>query len=95
MRITLHTILGLKQVIGQRQLEIDLPDGATVNDLLSYMTKRWGGGLSPHLFEPESHILLPHLRIMVNGQTIQFLRGTETPLKDGDEVLLLPLVSGG
>jgi molybdopterin converting factor small subunit len=32
---------------------------------------------------------------MVNGQTIQFLDGLGTVLKEGDEVLLLPLVGGG
>jgi len=32
---------------------------------------------------------------MVNGQTISFLDGMETLLKEGDEVLILPPVSGG
>jgi molybdopterin converting factor small subunit len=32
---------------------------------------------------------------MINGQTIQFLHGMETTLKDGDEVLLIPLAAGG
>jgi sulfur-carrier protein len=95
MRITLHTILGMKQVVGQRQTEIDLPDGSTVQDLLAHMLGRWGDKLSPHLLEPASGLLLPHVRVMVNGQTIQFLQGLETPLNEGDEVLFLPLVSGG
>ncbi len=95
MRITLHTILGLKQVIGQRQTEIEILDGSTVEDLLSYMKATWGEKLSPQLFEPDTGHLRPQVRVMVNGQTIQFLNGTETVLKDGDEVLFLPLVSGG
>jgi len=32
---------------------------------------------------------------MVNGQTINFLQGMATELKEGDEILILPLVSGG
>jgi sulfur-carrier protein len=95
MRITLHTILGMKQVVGQRQTEIDLPDGSTVQDLLSCMIGRWGDKLSLHLLEPTTGLLLPHIRVMVNGQTIRYLQGTETPLNEGDEVLFLPLVSGG
>jgi molybdopterin converting factor small subunit len=39
--------------------------------------------------------LNPHVRVMVNGQTIQFLQGMSTPLKEGDEVLILPPASGG
>ena len=95
IKITLHTILELKQVIGQRLTEIDLPDGSTVEDLLTYMKERWGDKLSTHLFDPDSGAVLPYVRIMVNGQTIQFLEGMETPLKEGDEVLILPPVSGG
>jgi MoaD family protein len=95
MKITLHTILGLKQVVGQRLTEIDLPQGSTVEDFLTYMRERWGDKLSTHLFDPYSGAVLPRVRIMVNGQTIHFLEGMETPLKEGDEVLILPLVSGG
>jgi molybdopterin synthase sulfur carrier subunit len=95
MKITLHTILGLKQVIGQRLTEIDLPQGSTVEDFLTYMRERWGDKLSTHLLDPDGGAVLPHVRIMVNGQTIHFLEGMQTPLKEGDEVLILPLVSGG
>ena len=95
MKITLHTILELKQVIGQRLTEIDLPDGSTVEDFLAYLRERWGEKLSTHLFDPHNGAVLPYVRIMVNGQTIQFLAGMETPLREGDEVLILPPVSGG
>jgi len=37
----------------------------------------------------------PYVHIMVNGQTIHYLEGMETQLKEGDEVLILPPVSGG
>ena len=94
-KITLHTILGLKHAIGQRLTEIDLPHGSTVEDLLTYMKERWGDKLSSQLFDSDSDTILPYIRIMVNGQTIQFLEGLETLLSEGDEVLILPLVSGG
>lgn len=95
MKITLHTILGLKQVIGQKLTDIDLPKGSTVEDLLAYMKERWGSALSPHLFDPESGAILSYVRIMVNGQTIPHLNGMKAPLNDGDEILILPPASGG
>ena len=87
--------MGLKQAIGQKLTEIDLPRGSTVGDFITYTRKRWGDKLNRHLFDPDDGAVLPYVRIMVNGQTIQFLKGMETPLQEGDEVLILPLVSGG
>jgi len=95
MKVTLHTILGLKEVVGQRLTEVDLPHRSTVEDLLSHMKERWGEELSGRLLDPDSGTVLPYVRIMVNGQAIQFLEGLETHLQEGDEVLILPPASGG
>ena len=95
MKVTLHTILGLKQVVGQRLTEMDLPQGSTIEDFLKYMKERWGDSLSSHLFDPDSGAVLSYVRIMVNGQTIPYLNGTETPLNEGDEILIIPPASGG
>lgn len=35
------------------------------------------------------------LNLYVNSEDIRFLQGTETPLKDGDEVSIVPAVAGG
>ncbi len=95
MKITLQTVLGLKQVVGQRLMEIELPQGSTVDDFVAYMKKRWRGRLSPHFINPHNGNVHPHVRIMVNGQTIEFPKGMKTRLNEGDEVAILPLVSGG
>ena len=95
MKITIHAILGIKEVIGRKITEIDLPAESTVEDFIAYMEKRWGDQLASHLFDPKDRTVLPHVRIMVNGQTIQYLQGMKTLLKEGDEVLLLPPASGG
>jgi sulfur-carrier protein len=95
MKITIHAVLGIKQVIGQKITEIDLPRESTVEDFIAYVKQRWGDKLSSHLIDPNNGAVLPHVRIMVNGQTIQYLQGMKTLLKEGDEVLLLPPASGG
>lgn len=95
MRVKIYTILTLKEVIGQRELEISLKEGKTVKDLVDWMVETWGEKLSVHLFQPGTDQLLPHIRLMVNGRDIKFLNGMETAFQDGDEFLMLPLVAGG
>jgi MoaD family protein len=95
MKITIHSILGVKNAIGRRELEAEFPAATTVGDLLEWLKAQWGQALAGELFETDTGEVISHVRIMVNGQTIQFLEGMETVLKEADEVLLLPLVSGG
>jgi MoaD family protein len=35
------------------------------------------------------------LNLYVNSEDIRFLEGTDTPLKEGDEVSIVPAVAGG
>jgi len=95
MKVTVRTTFELKPLLGRRNVDVDLPDETTLKGLLSRIDEISGNKLSPHLFQPGTDLLLPHITIMVNGQTVVFLKGMETILKEGDEVLLLPLVSGG
>jgi len=95
IKVKVYTILTLKKVLGKREFEVSIPPGSTVKDLISWMVNEWGDKLSSHLFKPESDSLLPHIRLMVNGRSIEFLNGMETVLQDGDEFLMLPLVTGG
>lgn len=76
-------------------MEIIVPDGTNVSGLLAGMVEIWGDSLSPHIFKPGSDEILPYVRLMVNGKTIQSLNGMDTILNDGDEVLLIPLAAGG
>jgi molybdopterin synthase sulfur carrier subunit len=95
IKVKISTILALKEIIGQREFEVSIPRGSTVRDLLSWMVNRWGDNLSPHLFKPGTDSLVPHIRLMVNGRSIEFLKGMDTVLQEGDEFLMLPIVAGG
>ena len=37
----------------------------------------------------------PHINIFVDGQSIRYSGGLETPVRDGAEISILPAVSGG
>ena len=71
----------LKDLVGKSDTTLDLPESATVGDLLAHFAAQL----------PQLKDSLSSLAVAVNQQ----YAGTETELKSGDEVALLPPVSGG
>jgi len=95
IKVKVHAILGLKQIIGQSEVQISIPEGSSLQELVSLMVERWGTELSSRLFDSDGISLLPHNRIMVNGQDLAFLDGIKTVLHDQDEIHIIPPVAGG
>ncbi len=71
----------LKELVGTASDSLELHEGASVADVLAHF-----GSRNPKLEEA-----LPSLAVAVNQQ----YAGADTKLKSGDEVALLPPVSGG
>jgi MoaD family protein len=93
--IKITGILAIKEVLGQGSIEFTVPNGSTVRETLLSMSKKWGEKLSSLIFNPDGS-LLPYIRVMVNGQDLEFLENKiETALQEGDEILILPPVAGG
>lgn len=95
MDVKVRTILTIKQVLGKGELELSMPEQSTLQELVAMLVDRFGHELASLLLDRETGHRLPHIRYMVNGRDIAFLDGMETELQAGDEVLILPPVSGG
>jgi molybdopterin synthase sulfur carrier subunit len=93
--VKVRTILTLKTIMGTGETELSLPEETTLGQLITNLVNRWGDELASHLYEPNSKSLRPYIRLMVNGRDIAFLERMDTVLRNGDEVLILPPVSGG
>jgi sulfur-carrier protein len=67
--------------------------GGTVNELIDSLEQNCPG-IKARLCDEEGN---PRrfLNFYVNSEDIRFLDGAETPLKDGDEVSIVPAVAGG
>jgi len=51
-------------------------------------------GLKERLYDEKGEVRR-FINIYVNEEDIRFLTGTDTPLKDGDEVSIIPAIAGG
>ena len=81
MQVTVNFFSYLRQITGTDQLSIELAEKATVADLLKSLNEKFDG-LS---------IKDERTSIMVNHKNVF----PQTILKEGDKVLLLPIMEGG
>jgi molybdopterin synthase catalytic subunit/molybdopterin converting factor small subunit len=81
MKIRLLAFASAADALGAAELDLDLPAGAVVADLRTWLDQR----------HPALAPLWPRLAVAVNGA----IAGAADPLPEGAEVALLPPVSGG
>ncbi len=79
--VNVRLFAGLREMIGARDIVIDLPDGATAGDLRTKL-----GELHPLVLA-----LLPSVACAVDEEYVD----ASHVLRDGDDVALIPPVSGG
>ena len=96
MKVTVDYLGSIKQTLGLKQAEnVELKENALVSDLLTELAIRHGDVFRENVYEPEDPDLKVHYILSVNGLLLNQLKGVETKLKDGDHVVLMPVVTGG
>jgi molybdopterin synthase sulfur carrier subunit len=96
LKVTVDYLGSIKQTLGLKQAEqVQLKDDAAVRDLLSLLAEKHGEPFKKAVYEPKDLDLKAHHILSVNGLLLNQLNGIETKLKDGDHVILMPVVTGG
>jgi sulfur-carrier protein len=75
---------------GQRRVDVA---GTTVGKVLATLGQAHPG-VGQRVLDDRG-VLRRHVNVYVNGESIRYLDGVETTVGDGDEVWILPAVSGG
>lgn len=91
MSVTIHVPGALRQYCGGA-LELSLPASSLRNALEQIERQH------PALYRcvcDETRTVRRHVNLFVNADDMRTLNGLDTPLAPGDEVMILPAVSGG
>ena len=81
MTVQIRVFAHLKTVLGAETLSADLSEGASVAELLGYLQEVY----------PELRRWRSSVRVAVNWEYVP----ADTALQEGDELALIPPVSGG
>jgi molybdopterin synthase sulfur carrier subunit len=84
----------LRQVVGQKLIEIPISNGITVRELVSAIIERIPS-LERELIDDHGD-LFEHIHVVVNGRDVRYLEGgLDRELLPDDQVSVFPAVSGG
>lgn len=81
MRVRVRLFASLREAVGQGEVELDLPDGATPEEAWRRLAR--------------AHPGLPRRRTSMATAVNRHYAPFDTPLAEGDEVAFIPPVSGG
>lgn len=74
------------------QVEVNI-DATNVKDLIENLEKNYPG-IKGRICDEKGN-LRRFVNIYINGEDVRFLQRDQTPLKDGDEVSIIPAIAGG
>ena len=96
MKISVTGYMRFKAVVGSQisiVLEMEKP---TLRDALSALSRQHGQTFEEMVFDPSNKELRRSVLVLLNGQSYLNLRGRlNSELKDGDEIVICPLMAGG
>lgn len=91
MPITIRIPTPLQKLTGNKA-EVSAA-GSTVQDLLASLEQQFPG-IKERLCDEQGK-LRRFVNVYVNEEDIRFLKQESTPVKDGDEVSIIPAIAGG
>ncbi len=83
----------IRRVCGHSEVSLTVESGARVEDVIMRLIDQFGTELSLLLMD-EGRIS-GNFIIMLNKRDVNTIEGIDTPVKDGDEIAILPHVQGG
>jgi molybdopterin synthase sulfur carrier subunit len=89
MVVTVKFMGSLRSLAGKGKLAMELGKMASLMEVMKRMAEE-SPKLKPALANSKAGML-----ILVNGKEVSVLNGLETMLKDGDEVVFVPVIHGG
>jgi MoaD family protein len=96
LKVRVEYLGHLKNMLGsRREEEIEVEDDSSVSELLTALSEKHGESFRKAVYEAGGKDIKSNFIATVNGYLLNQLNGVKTKLKNGDHVVLMPIVSGG
>jgi molybdopterin converting factor small subunit len=95
MQVKVHYISLVKSYTNKSQEEITLTEDASMAELLNQIANIYGKQFKEEVYDPIKKEMKSTFVALVNGVLMDQLKGTNTTLKNGDNIILMSLMTGG
>lgn len=95
MNVTVRSIGLIRQLLGQAELQVALPEGTTVGGLLIRLAEEKGEKFAPYAAAVKKPGAYAPVRVVINGRDILPQQSQGTVLAEGDDVLIFVPIAGG
>ena len=93
MKISVEIAFSFKHELDPGYRALELSDGATVLEAFEQLAERFP--LMRDRILDERGCVLKHINALINGENVQYRKGFDSVLEDGDRLSILPPVGGG
>ena len=94
-RVKLKLVGVLRKLYGKEECEIMLDREAKITDVIRKLVASSNEEFTRAFIDAELQDPRPNTLILVNGKEIGVLNGLETPVKNGDQIVLISVSHGG
>jgi len=95
MRVKVQYLGFIKNLIKRSEEELELEEGASLSDVLNKIAGLYGKPFKKEFYEPGLKDVKMGFVVTVNGILMGQLHGMDTRLNEGDNIILMSLMSGG
>lgn len=92
MQVEVKFLTRFIDITGEKTTQIE--GSENISQLINALCEKYDETFRDVLLD-EDGTIRDYLKVMVNGEDIRDIDGTETPLKDGDEIVMFQTIAGG
>ena len=95
MKVKVQYLGYIKNMLNKREDILEIDEGAQLSDLLNKLAGVNGAAFQKEVYEPGLPDVKTGFSVTINGIFIGQLGGLDAELSEGDNVMLMSLMSGG
>ena len=95
INVIVRSAMYIAEALGSRRIEVNLDEKADVSVLFAHLSDTYGEAFCKRIYKEDGSVKNGYFSVLLNGRNIFALDGFACTLKEGDDVVILPVLSGG